>query len=127
MGTGTTPYFHNQLLEAFIYAQRLSCALALRLSALQLISRAGSAAQGRDSPPTVPSIYEPRRRERPALAQHAGLLSAAPCRGWFLAGFGCNAIFIFSSVGRRHIGDSEQASGAYSSIGKQLQNPKVSE
>src|SRR5437764_5043228 len=126
MGTGTTPYFHNQLLEAFIYVQRLSCALALRLSALQLISRAGSAAQGRDSPPTVPSIYEPRTRERPALAQHAGLLSAAPCRAWFLAGFGCNAIFMFASMRCRHMNDSEQSSSASSSIGNHLQNPTVS-
>src|SRR5947199_4007367 len=37
-------------------------------------------------PLTVPSIYEPAQAQAPALAQHAGLLSAAPGRGWFLAG-----------------------------------------
>jgi len=51
-------------------------------------------------PFTVPSIYEPAQAQSPALAQHAGLLSAAPYRGWFLARLDVTP-FSSSSVGRR--------------------------
>jgi len=77
-----TYHFDSQLTLPHLgqkpFIKALRCALALRLAALQLISRAGSAAQGSGSFLSLPSIYETAQAHAPVLFQHAGLLSVTP-------------------------------------------------
>src|SRR5437763_17072369 len=55
----TSSYLVLRASKTISYCAPLRCAQALRLAALQLISRAGSAAQGKGLFPSLPSIYEP--------------------------------------------------------------------
>src|SRR5437763_11481908 len=53
----TSSYLVLRASKTISYCAPLRCAQALRLAALQLISRAGSAAQGKGLFPSLPSIY----------------------------------------------------------------------